>query len=433
MPPPGQPAQERLATVAARRSQQRERAALAVLVGLAFVVVAWMAAPLLVGLALGTVMGFTAQPLHARLTRGLRQRRRLASAVTTLLGGLVMAGGGAMAIWLVMRELVAAVELVRRVVAGQGPALFGPRATRVLQWLGLSRDVVLERLQGELGRAANLAAQAAGLLLQTSAGLVLTLVVALWTMYSVLVDWAGIERHLERLLPLERAHTQALVHEFRSVGRAAFEGTIAGAAIQGCLAWIGFAAVGVPQPVTWAALLAVLSFVPVVGVPIAWVPAAVWLLTTGHVARALLLTAWSLLFVMALNDYVIRPRLVGGKGNAHPLLMLVGLLGGISVFGVAGVIVGPVIMSLFVASARIYERERDLEVTSDERAASPSPPARPRPRRRRAPRRSRPRGRGRGSEGSRGPRRGESASCVPRGALRGHPACTRPPAEETSP
>jgi hypothetical protein len=78
--------------------------------------------------------------------------------------------------------------------------------------------------------------------------------------------------------------------------------------------------------------------------------------------RALLLTTWCLVFVMAANDYVIKPRLVGGRSDAHPLLMLVAIIGGITVFGVAGVIVGPVVMSLFVATARIYERERHDEV-----------------------------------------------------------------------
>ena len=106
------------------------------------------------------------------------------------------------------------------------------------------------------------------------------------------------------------------------------------------------------------AILAILSFIPVVGVLLVWVPAALWLLTSGHVVRALMLTAFCLIFVMALHDYVIRPRLVGRGDGANPLITLVSVLGGISVFGVAGVIVGPVVMSLFVATARIYERER---------------------------------------------------------------------------
>jgi predicted PurR-regulated permease PerM len=347
--------------------------ALAVLMGLAFLVVAWMAAPLLVGLALGTVMGFTAQPLQVRLSRRLRERRRLASAITTLLGGLAMAGGGFGLLWVFVREIAAAVEVGRRAILGGGLSLVGPRAAHVLALLGLQREAVVARLREELGRLADLAAQGAGLVVQFSAQALLTIVVALWTMYFVLLDWPRIERHLERLLPLDPRHTRALVDEFRKVGRRAFVATVVCAVVQGALAAIGFALCGVPQPATWGALLALLSFLPVVGTLLVWVPAAVWLLTTGHVVRALLLTGWCLLLVMAANDYVIRPRLVGRGGEAHPLLTLVALLGGISVFGVAGVIVGPVIMALFVASARIYERDRDGDMMEMERTEEPGP------------------------------------------------------------
>jgi predicted PurR-regulated permease PerM len=345
-----------------RRSQ---RIALAVLVALTFLVVAWMAAPLLVGLALGTVMGFTAQPLAVRLSARLRQKRALASAITTVLGGLLMVGGGVATLWVGARQLVTVVAVVQReVAAGTLPIFRAGRMARLLAALGVPREAFVARLRDELGRLANLGAQAASVVVQTSAGALLTIVVALWTMYYVLVDWPRIASHLERVLPLDPRHTRALVDEFRDVGRRAFVGTLAGAIAQGAMAGIGFALLGVPEPVTWAAILAVASFIPVIGVVIVWAPAAVWLLTTGHLARALLLTGWNLVFVMALSDYVIRPRLVGRGGSAHPLLMLVALVGGISVFGVAGVIVGPVIVSMFVASAHIYERERAVEAVS---------------------------------------------------------------------
>jgi predicted PurR-regulated permease PerM len=343
----------------ARRNQ---RVALAVLLGLTFLLVAWMAAPLLVGLALGTVMGFTAEPLYFRLTARFGQRRRLAAAATTLLGGLMVVGGGTAAGWVIVREVVEAVAIVQaRIASG---TLAGPRTTRVLAAIGLDRDAVIERLRAEVGRVADLAAQAAGVVVQASAGALLTVVIAMWTMYYVLLDWPRIGRHLERLLPLDPRNTRALVDEFRDVGRRAFVGTVATAIVEGTLAGIGFAIFGVPQPVTAGAILALASFIPVIGVLLVWVPAAIWLLATGHVARALLLTAYCLIVVMAANDYVIRPRLVGSREGAHPLLMLVALLGGISVFGVAGVIVGPVTMSLFVAVGRIYERERERDLGS---------------------------------------------------------------------
>jgi predicted PurR-regulated permease PerM len=355
----------------ARRGQ---RVALGILMGLTFLVVAWMAAPLLVGLALGTVMGFTAQPLYWGLSRRLGQRRKFASAVTTLLGGLLVVGGGTAAAWIVARELVAAVAIAQQRIAAR--PLDGPRATRVLTALGLDRDVVIAKLRDEIGRAANLAATAAGVVVQASAGALLTVVIAMWTMYYVLLDWPRIGRRLERLLPLDPRHTRALVDEFRDVGRRAFLGTVATAIIQGGLAGLGFLTFGVPHPATGGALLALTSFIPVIGTLLVWVPAAVWLLSSGHLARALLLTAYCLIVLMAANDYVIRPRLVGRGDDAHPLLTLVALIGGISVFGVAGVIVGPVTLSLFVASARIYEREREHDLaalTSVETEARPSP------------------------------------------------------------
>ena len=355
-----------------------QRVALGVLLGLAFIVVAWMASPLLVGLALGTVMGFTAQPFVDWLTLRLGHRPRLASALTTLLGGLAMAGGGVLVVWIVANEVAEAVRLVQHLLGPEGPSFLGPRTLHLLAMLGVSPQAIQERLQGQLGRLANLAAQAAGFLVQTSAGLVLTIVVALWTMNSVLRDWPRIEHHLENLLPLHPRDTRALVAEFRDVGRRAFVGSVLSAIVQGTLAGIGFAIFGVPQGATWAVLLALLSFVPVIGVPLVWVPVAVWLLTTGHAARAIGLTIWCLVLVMATSDYVIRPKLVGrgGSAEAHPLLMLVGLLGGISVFGIAGVIVGPVIVSLFVAAARIYERERERDTEGeDTEGEEEGPPA----------------------------------------------------------
>jgi predicted PurR-regulated permease PerM len=244
----------------------------------------------------------------------------------------------------------------------------------LLDAVGLHRGVVIARVRDELGRLANVAAQAAGVVVQASAGVLLTVVVSLWTMFYVLVDWPRIARRLERLLPLDPRHTRALVDEFRDVGRRAFVGTLVSAVYQGTLAAIGFALTNVPQPIACGGLLAIFSFIPVAGTLLVWVPAAVWLLTSGHAVRALFLAVWNLVLVMAANDYVIRPRLVGRHGDAHPFLMLVSLLGGISVFGIAGVIVGPVTMSLFVASARIYERERTADLAAEGFAAEASSP-----------------------------------------------------------
>ena len=73
--------------------------------------------------------------------------------------------------------------------------------------------------------------------------------------------------------------------------------------------------------------------------------------------KALVLSAYGLVVVTSLVDYVVRPRIVGGRGHGHPLLTLIALLGGIEVFGLGGLIIAPIIMSIFVAAFRLYERE----------------------------------------------------------------------------
>lgn len=102
------------------------------------------------------------------------------------------------------------------------------------------------------------------------------------------------------------------------------------------------------------------SFVPVFGPSLVWGPVAVALLLDHHPTSAVFTVIWGLGVVMAAADYIIRPRLVGASRNGgHPLLILLGVLGGLKIFGIMGLIAGPVLMSLFVATLRIYEREQD--------------------------------------------------------------------------
>src|SRR5439155_14325181 len=152
-------------------------------------------------------------------------------------------------------------------------------------------------------------------------------------------------------------HTRALVLEFRDVGRSALIGTMTTALIQGVVAAIGFALGGLQHAILWGLLTSVASFLPLVGTAIIWIPVSLHYLTTGHYALAVFEAAWGLFLVVGIGEYVVRPWLVGQRGKGQPLLMLVAAIGGIQMFGLAGIVVGPVLMSLFLAILRIYERE----------------------------------------------------------------------------
>jgi predicted PurR-regulated permease PerM len=212
-------------------------------------------------------------------------------------------------------------------------------------------------MRTELEAAATYLATLVGIVFRTTSYAVLALVISLTTMYYVLFQGPQLARRIERIAPLEPRHTRALILEAREVGRDAFLGTLATAVIQGVLGGIGYAALGVPQPVTWAVATTLASFLPVIGTLLVWIPLSGWLLMEGHPIRAVLLVLYGILIVTSLADYVIRPRIVGARGHGHPLLTLIALLGGIEVFGLAGLVIAPIVMSVFLAAFRIYERE----------------------------------------------------------------------------
>lgn len=323
-----------------------------------FALAAWVAAPLWVPILLGVIMAVTTQRAFHWLLRTLGLRRATwAAALLTLATGGLVATVGTLVLLALTNELMKIVAHLDRAETGSLAFILGARGERVLGSVGLDPDRVYAWVVREIDAAASYAATLAALVLRTTSFAVLGLVVSLMTMYYVLLEGPRLARRIERVAPLEPRHTRALLFEAREVGRTAFLGTVVTALVQGVLSWIGYAALGVPQALTWAILTALGSFLPVIGTAIVWVPVAGWLVIHDEPIRALLLVVYGLLIITSLADYVIRPRLVGQRGHSHPLLTLIALLGGLEVFGLAGLVVAPIVTSVFVAAFRIYERE----------------------------------------------------------------------------
>jgi predicted PurR-regulated permease PerM len=341
------------------RPRTRAWALVAVLL-LSLVGAAIVAEPLAIALILGGVMAVSVQGLYRTLSERLGRRPTLAATVVTLGCGLVVTVAGTSILVTLTNELVRMVALFhdysRQFGSDGTPALF-PTLSRGLERVGIDPAHVTAWTENRLADAASFAASSVAVVLRTTSQALLDLIVALLTMYYVLREGSNLEQRIERLAPLEPRHTRALIHEAREVGRTAFLGTIATAVVQGSIAGLGYAVLDVPHPVTWAVATALASFIPVAGTLIVWVPVSGYLFVTGHAVRAVLLAIWGVAAVTMLADYVIRPRIVGRHGHSHPLLTLIALLGGIEVFGLGGLVIAPIIMSIFVAALRLYERE----------------------------------------------------------------------------
>jgi predicted PurR-regulated permease PerM len=162
------------------------------------------------------------------------------------------------------------------------------------------------------------------------------------TMYFVLRHWPLLVRRAEELLPLHPRHSHALLEEFRSAGRTTLLGTVVTGLVQGGLAAVGYWVLGVPEPAFFGAATAVASLLPVVGTVLVWLPAGLFLIAIGQVGKGISELAYGLLMV----------------GDMPVLLTLIALFGGLELFGIIGLILGPVLMVLARAILRLYAAEK---------------------------------------------------------------------------
>jgi len=177
--------------------------------------------------------------------------------------------------------------------------------------------------------------------------------IMLYCMFFFLTEGDLILKKILYYLPLEDHDERRILDKFTSITRATIKGTLVIGVLQGGLAGLAFAVLGIPSAVFWGTVMAVLSVIPSVGSALVWFPAVVYLAVTGHIAKGIGLFVFCA-FVVGSLDNLLRPKLVGKDTQMHELMILFGTLGGIIMFGMVGVIIGPIIAGLFVTVWEIY-------------------------------------------------------------------------------
>ncbi len=351
-------ADSRDATV--RKPTRSRRLALPVLLCVFFVFVLRMAAPLWIGVLLGTLSAFSLQGIYRRLAERMGGHHTLSALLATTLAGAAFVVPCVGIFYVLTGELGSLIALLQNGLNSESLARYIAKAPAgLVERLGLHRDTLVPHVDQWLEHATGYASAAAAFVLQTVSSSLLALLIGLMTCYAVLRHWSTLTMRLERVLPLEARHTRALLLEFARVGRGTLMGTLETAAIQALLATVGYVVTRVPHALTWGLLTAAASLVPVVSTALAWVPASIYLFATGHPVLGAIGLGWGILVVSGVGEYVIRPRLVGAQnGGGSSLLTLISVIGGVQMFGVVGLVAGPVVMSLFLAVLRLYERER---------------------------------------------------------------------------
>jgi predicted PurR-regulated permease PerM len=175
----------------------------------------------------------------------------------------------------------------------------------------------------------------------------------LYTMFFFLMDGDKLLHKILYYLPLQDRDEQRMLQKFTSVTRATLKGTAVIGILQGGLAGIAFWVVGIPSAVFWGTIMAVLSIIPGIGTALIWGPAVIILAAGGNFLKAGGLVIFCALVVGSI-DNLLRPILVGKDTQMHELMIFFGTLGGIIMFGIMGMIIGPIVAALFITIWEIY-------------------------------------------------------------------------------
>jgi len=192
-----------------------------------------------------------------------------------------------------------------------------------------------------------------------------TVGIALYLAFFLMRDGDKLSRTLDGAVPLSEHTRREVAKKFIAVTRATINGSMVVAIVQGMLGGAVFWSLGISAPLLWGVVMAFFSLLPAIGTGLVWVPVAIYLLASGAVVKGLILIACGV-FVIGTVDNVLRPILVGRGTRIPDYIVLISTLGGLEIFGFNGIVVGPVIASLFLTVWEIFAAARHM--TDEERA-----------------------------------------------------------------
>lgn len=202
---------------------------------------------------------------------------------------------------------------------------------------------------------------------------ILSLLVVLFTVYYCLKDGGDFLKRATKVAPLKVHHQEEITKQFSDVTKAIIYGSFVVALVQGTLGAFGLWIFGIKSFLWWGVIMTFFALIPFIGTWVVWFPASIYLGLTGYLQgetgllwRGIGLFFYGLL-IISTADNILKPIIVAGRAKIHPLLILIGILGGLFVFGLIGLIIGPLILALLQTLLQIYEREREPHIGEPEK------------------------------------------------------------------
>jgi len=330
---------------------------LLIVVFLISVVFLTMIRQFLLAIVLAGIFSALSYPMYRKFKTGLGGRRRLASAIIIILIIFVVLVPLSGLLGIVATQAVKIGSVAKPWMEQQ---FSKPGAlSQFLQSLPFYETIEPYRNQ-IIAKAGKFAVSMSGFIINKlstatigTVSIIIDIFIMLYCMFFFLIQGDEILNKILYYLPLKDHDERRILDKFTSVTRATLKGTLVIGVLQGGLAGLAFAVLGIPSAVFWGTIMAILSVIPSVGSALVWVPAAIYLGITGHPVKGIGLFVFCGAVVGSL-DNLLRPIMVGKDTQMHELMILFGTLGGIIMFGLVGIIIGPIIAALFVTAWEIY-------------------------------------------------------------------------------
>jgi predicted PurR-regulated permease PerM len=312
-----------------------------------------LALPFLSSLVWSLTLAVVVMPCHRWLEARLKSRSAAALISVLAVGLLVVTPALFVGQQLVMQAANGATLVKAKIESGEWRRAIDsrPRLARLADHIEQRVD-----LPGAAQKLAAWLTAGAAAIVKGSVVQVVAFALTLYLLFYLLRDRHAALRALGALLPLADAEIVRLRERVSDTICATVYGTLAVSAVQGLLGGLMFWCLGLPAALLWGVVMAVLAVVPVLGAFVVWVPAALYLALDGSWGKALILAVWGTVIVGS-SDNLLRPVLVGGRLKLHTVLVFIGVVGGVLLFGAAGLVLGPVLLTITMVLLEIW-RER---------------------------------------------------------------------------
>lgn len=327
--------------------------------------IALVFSPFVLPVLWAVILAHLAYPLHVKLTRWLRRRETLSAAFLTV---AIMAVGVLPVVMLsamLVREAGSAYSAIESWVHSDGlrrlpeelaKLPFGGYIQELIGWIVVNQDDMESFLLDSAKVLQGFAVGQLTALARNAFSLIMNFLVMIFTLFFFFKDGSKLVQGLYDVIPLAESHKNQIFKRLDQTIRAVVKGVLVSAVVQGLLAGVAYWALGAPFPIFLTAITMILAPLPFGGTALIWAPVAVYLYFAAPAWKAVAMLVWGV-GVVTTADNVLKPLLIG-KGAELPVLFLFfSILGGLAVYGMIGLFLGPIMLSLLITSIQIYRDE----------------------------------------------------------------------------